>query len=373
MTFIPGLILEADPSSSNSSLLASDPVRPLLSCVVFVITVTGSLLLLVLLAAALLGPCLRDPTRIDTARLALAGSVGPDSNDICWVDTPGARVRVRLRFARRRPRGDELPVVVFLLDPPNVVDHYEEHVERLAPASGGTTAGVACIELPGFGFSFPNAAFRWRFDDYVRSVGAVLDALFPVERFPGGLVLVAPCVCAYIALRLAKERETQIIKLVLAQAPCWEEEVAWSRRLDRSPAALMSRPVVGQLLNAVSARKMARLWYRAATGDKEIAPRLAAIAELALDRGACLCLASFTQRWFGAHVAAPHIAAAVVQPTLYLWGERDRSHRRSTPRSGMEAYAPGAEWESLPDTGHFPDLEHPERFLTRLEAFLAQK
>jgi pimeloyl-ACP methyl ester carboxylesterase len=359
MFFVVPYILQGDPSSLKwSSLPASLPLH------VFVITI-GVLLLLLL--ATLLGTCLHDPTRIDTARLAFASSVVQDSDDIRWIDTPGAHVRVRLRFAGDGSR-EMLPVVVFLLDPPNVVEHYDVHVERLAPASGGITAGVACIELPGFGFSIPNKTFRWSFEDYVQSVGATLDALFPLERYPAGLVLVAPCVCAYIALRLAKERERQIIKLVLAQAPCWEDEVSWSRRLDTSPA-LISRPVVGQIVNAVTARNMARKWYRVATGEKELIPRLTAIAELALNGGACFCLASFSQCWFGALVPAPSFSA-VSQPTLYLWGERDRSHRRSTPRSGLEAYAPGAKWELLPDTGHFPDLEYSARFLTRLETFL---
>ena len=58
-------------------------------------------------------------------------------------------------------------------------------------------------------------------------------------------------------------------------------------------------------------------------------------------------------------------------PTLFLWGESDRV---VTPDYGR-AYAglvPGARFALIPEAGHHPELEQPERFAEAVTAFLRE-
>lgn len=58
-------------------------------------------------------------------------------------------------------------------------------------------------------------------------------------------------------------------------------------------------------------------------------------------------------------------------PTLMLWGASDRV---VTPEYGR-AYAgliPGARFQVIPEAGHHPELEQPERFAERVLAFLTE-
>jgi len=56
-------------------------------------------------------------------------------------------------------------------------------------------------------------------------------------------------------------------------------------------------------------------------------------------------------------------------PTLVLWGARDRVLPRSQAR-GAVARLPGGHLEILPDCGHLPQVEQPERFASALDRFL---
>jgi pimeloyl-ACP methyl ester carboxylesterase len=101
------------------------------------------------------------------------------------------------------------------------------------------------------------------------------------------------------------------------------------------------------------ARELAKLWYANSAGDAERAARLTAPSVDVLARGGCFCLASLMQG-LDAEPFAPGPFAA---PILRVWGERDRSHRRSQP-------------DGLPGTlvrfataGHSPELEEPAAFV----------
>jgi pimeloyl-ACP methyl ester carboxylesterase len=58
-------------------------------------------------------------------------------------------------------------------------------------------------------------------------------------------------------------------------------------------------------------------------------------------------------------------------PTLFLWGDSDRI---VTPEYGRaySALIPGSRFELIPEAGHHPELEQPERFADRVAAFLRQ-
>jgi len=57
-------------------------------------------------------------------------------------------------------------------------------------------------------------------------------------------------------------------------------------------------------------------------------------------------------------------------PTLFLWGEVDRFGRPSIGQD-LAATMPDAHFEVLPDTGHLPQVDHPELVAAAINQFLA--
>ncbi|HEX3863158.1 MAG TPA: alpha/beta hydrolase [Stellaceae bacterium] len=56
-------------------------------------------------------------------------------------------------------------------------------------------------------------------------------------------------------------------------------------------------------------------------------------------------------------------------PTLMLWGESDRVVSPDYGRA-YSALIPGSRFELIPEAGHHPEIERPERFVERVAAFL---
>jgi pimeloyl-ACP methyl ester carboxylesterase len=233
-----------------------------------------------------------------------------------------------------------------------VVEHYDAVIELLH-----RRYRVVCWEMPGFGFSRPARGFGFTPAEYERVTEELLD-----DVGLSGSVLAFPCVWGYVALRLAARRPDLVRGLVLAQAPHWSEEVAWAGRLDRT--GMLGRPYVGQLVMAVSSRRVARDWYRIALPRDTSAPITAAFTDPAvavLRAGGLFCLASLTQAWFGPGApSAVEDRLLAPQPAVLMWGVADRSHRRSDPESAL-AYLPAGRVVPYADGGHFPELERPER------------
>jgi pimeloyl-ACP methyl ester carboxylesterase len=213
--------------------------------------------------------------------------------------------------------------------------------------------------MPGFGFSFPRRGYRFTLEEQAAVCTEVLE-----RSGRGPYVLAFSCSNAYIALRVAAGRPDLVGALVLIQAPCWEQERRWARRID--PGGVIGLPGVGQLLNALLAGRLARAWYTAALPGRAELDRFLRPASAALADGACFCLASLIQ-------ANRHHELRfdqVTQPALAVWGASDRTHRHSEGRSILE-HAPGARWVEFEQSGHFPELEQSDRFVEALEGFLA--
>jgi non-heme chloroperoxidase len=59
----------------------------------------------------------------------------------------------------------------------------------------------------------------------------------------------------------------------------------------------------------------------------------------------------------------------IVAPTLLLWGERDGLFSREE-QERLAAAIPGARLQVIPETGHSPHLERPERVANGFDAFM---
>ncbi len=262
-----------------------------------------------------------------------------------FLELAGGRVRVKTA-------GSGPATVVIVPDPPNVIEHYDRLIELLEPE-----LRVVCFEAPGFGFSTPARGFGFAIEEQAAVATQLLEQ---IDAAPA--VLAFPCVSAYVALRIAERRPDLVAAIVASQAPSWQDELRWARRVD-SPRVI-SRRVIGQAVMRLMPGRIAASWYAEALPDQDLVAAYAAPARAALKRGARFSLADAFQALLrpGAFDGAP-----VERPALIVWGGSDRTHSRSDPRS-MREHLPDAELLEFPDCGHFPDLEQPERFASAVIA-----
>ncbi|MEL6183382.1 MAG: alpha/beta hydrolase [Myxococcota bacterium] len=262
-----------------------------------------------------------------------------------YVEALGARVRVR-------DVGSGPLAVVFVPDPPNVLEHHEAAFEALA-----RHVRVVGLELPGFGFSSAPSRFRFSVAENRDIVLAVLDAL-GVER----AVLALSCVAGLASVAAAVRRPELVAGVVGVQTPDLPGALAWAARVD--PNGLLRTPLIGQLAVRLRRRPLAGVWYRAATGDRSHIETLEREALRAYDNGAVYALASGLQSLSDID---PEALFGTLEslPAAAIWGGKDRTHRR-TDRRGLARYLPRLEVREIEEAGHFPDLERPEAFQDQL-------
>jgi pimeloyl-ACP methyl ester carboxylesterase len=86
-----------------------------------------------------------------------------------------------------------------------------------------------------------------------------------------------------------------------------------------------------------------------------------------LRAGGCFCLASIFQNYFPDEPTL----SPVEQPTLIIWGQRDRSHGRTEHTQARSLVGGTVREHFLPDHGHYPELEAPELFAGQVQEFVA--
>ncbi|HSN84430.1 MAG TPA: alpha/beta hydrolase [Polyangiales bacterium] len=275
-------------------------------------------------------PHLGQAGRVDEAR-ALVSRPG-----MSFAETSGGRVRMR-----RGGSTGELSVLM-AADGPNVIEHYD----RLIPALEARVDWVV-FEPPGTGASMPARGFDFTVDAFTKCCTEVLEALGP-------RTLVFPCYLGFVGQRIAQSRPDLVQGLVMPQTPSWSDMQRWADTVD--PKRLLRTPVVGQLMLAFRRRDVAATWYRMSTSDPSFRAPFIEAANEAFAFGGCFCLASLMQGY--ARGPAPPSTELTV-PTAVVWGPRDRTHRQSDPAQS----APGAKVVTMPECGHSPELEDPERFV----------
>jgi pimeloyl-ACP methyl ester carboxylesterase len=283
-------------------------------------------------------------TGLDVARLARRrrrAQVAGAGEDIVFVDLPNCLLRARVLARHPATR----PTLVIQPDAPNAIEHYRALLDRLA-----LSANVVCIEGPGSGFSFPKRGYDFSVAHNSAALRAALEHLDL-----GPYLLVAPCAATYSAIQLADDRPDLVAALAIVQAAGWEEEKRWIRRIDSN--GLMSRPLLGQTICALTSTRLSDTWYEAALSPGAPKDQFKATSREVLGRGGCFCLASLIQANRNADLALP----PVTQPSLVIWGARDRTHARTEKRTSLDL-APSARYVEFPDAGHSPDLEDEERF-----------
>lgn len=254
-------------------------------------------------------------------------------------------VETRLGWLRVLDTGGDGPVLLMVPDGPNLIEHHLEVIARLRPH-----ARLVCFDLPGFGYSRPPLNYAHRLQDGAAAVLAVMDALEIREA-----ALHFSCANGLYAIAAAKLAPQRIRRLLLCQTPSMQSMRDWTQRSVPKP---LQWPVVGQLLMRGARRRFAKVWYDIALPEPSLRPVFHRIADDALTQGGCFCLAGVVQ---GLSQARDGELDGVKTPTLMIWGDRDRSHRRTRAES-LQQLLPQARIEHFPECGHFPDLEQPQRY-----------
>lgn len=273
--------------------------------------------------------------------------------DIRFIDTPHARLRARIQVA------PGAPAVILMPDAPNTIEHYDPYFSHWA---GRLT--VVALEMPGFGFSWashPEAL------TYAGAVEAIVHALRGLEL--GAMIVTGPCTLAYVAIGVAAAMPEVTRGVIACQATDIPGERQWIyRAID--PEGWLREPVIGQMAWAqpeVRERLAIDGWYRAAAGPGTDIAQWRETARWAHDCGCSNALATQIQAWFGDDTSAA--VPTVHCPAVILFGQGDRTHRRSDP-NGLQLYLPKAEVRLLAQAGHFPDLEDQPEFLRAVDDLL---
>lgn len=253
---------------------------------------------------------------------------------------------------RIQDSGGNASPIVFIPDGPCLIEHYHELYKLLSP-----THRIICLDLPGFGYSFPANNYQHKLSEGASAIADVLNALNLHN-----VTLVASCVNGFYALAAAKaDSKSRINRLVLSQTPSLSAMLAWATRTVPRP---IKWPVIGQLINYVQRHKIAHSWYGAAVAEREQRAALRSIASTALNQQACYCFASVVQG-VNAESEKPTELDGVSIPVTLVWGDADRSHKPTDPQSFLD-HVPHAKLQRWSHVGHFPDLEDPARFASLL-------
>jgi pimeloyl-ACP methyl ester carboxylesterase len=278
---------------------------------------------------------------VDLLRMRIGGSPSVKQAitrpDISFLQTPAGSIRIR-------DSGGRFPSVIFACDGPNVLEHYDAIFELLAPSYR-----LICLEMPGFGFSWPSPNFDFSLQQYASIVAHAIISLGA-----GRATLMFPCAWSYVAFLLATQQPTLVDRLVVSQCPDWDEEQAWGRRIGIN-SGLIGTPVIGQLFLAMASQRVSDMWYNNALPAGKPSNTFAEPARKVLSNGGIFCLASLSQTW--SQLESPSFK--VGQPVVVMWGGSDRTHRRSNPNSVLQ-YLQRGKIMVFPEAGHFPELENTE-------------
>jgi pimeloyl-ACP methyl ester carboxylesterase len=278
-----------------------------------------------------------------------------------WATPPSEFIDVRGQIVHLRdegPRSDPVPIV--LIHGTSASLHtWEGWVQALR-----TQRRVITFDLPGFGLTGPFAGSYadqgYRGDAYARFVVDLLDHLKLQRVVIGGNSLGGEV--AWRTAVVAPQRVDRLI-LVDASGPRFVPE-------EVPPGFLLARvPVLNRLGEYLLPRPMVRASVESVYGDPS------KVSEALVDRYFEITLRDGNRKALGERLRVleddlqPELIARVTQPTLILWGERDRLIPPATAEVFRQAIA-GSQVVVLPGLGHVPQEEDPVASIVPVKAFL---
>ncbi|MFZ4650623.1 MAG: alpha/beta fold hydrolase [Rubrivivax sp.] len=293
--------------------------------------------------------------------LSRAPDRAPETLVARWAPAPSDFIEVRGQMVHIRdvgPRQDPMPIV--LIHGTGASLHtWEGWVRQLQPHRR-----VITFDLPGFGLTGPFAGSYtpddYRGDTYARFVVDLLDQLKIPQAVLGGNSLGGEV--AWRTAALAPARVHSLL-LVDATGPYFEPESV-------PIGFLMAQvPVLNRLLDHLLAREVVAASVGNVYGDpKRVTGELVdRYFELTLREGNRRALRLRLQQFVrGEHAER---IATLTQPTLIVWGGRDRLIPPSVGRE-FQARIAGSRLVVLDELGHVPQEEDPARSFVPVRAFL---
>lgn len=267
-----------------------------------------------------------------------------------FIELDGMQVHIR----DTGPRDDPQPVVLLhgMASSLHTFDGWQRGLQA--------RHRVITVDLPGFGLTGPSPQGDYRIDAYTRFVLRLLDNLGLQQVILGGNALGGE-----IAWQTAVLAPDRVRKLILVASDGYEPsvlsmplafQVASTRGLRWVSERILPKPLVASSVRSVFG-----------TPERMTPEQVDRYFELALrvgNRGALF--QRMDQAQFGASAL---LVKRVRQPTLVIWGERDRmispDHGRLFCRD-----IPRCTLVTFPDLGHLPQEEGPGPTLGAVRQFL---
>jgi pimeloyl-ACP methyl ester carboxylesterase len=219
---------------------------------------------------------------------------------------------------------------------------------------------IITFDLPGFGLTGPSPDGDYRIDAYVRFVRLVLDRLGVRHCVLGGNSL-----GGNIAWEAALAMPDRIDKLILVDAggyPSASSSVPIGLRIASIP---LLRPIVHNVLpRGVIATSVRNVYGDPSKVTPELIDEIFAMTRRQGNREALMRFLS--QFELGAHAG---LIAGLRQPTLILWGGKDRLFPPENAQRFHRDIA-GSRLVVFDSLGHVPHEEDPEQTFVAVQAFL---
>lgn len=285
------------------------------------------------------GCCIFHGSIID--KINLRKIVPPHSFDNRWLYSELGSVRYVVSGQHKNAS------VILMPDPPNTIEQMTPLIEMLSK-----DFQVIAFDAPGFGYSRASNKFNFSILHNAQIIIELVQALCA-----GRAILAMTCIGALPAVCAAKLRPDLVSGLVLGQTPSVEDAKRWASSVD--VGGLLSMPYIGQAMLKLVRSPISKSWYDSAFPkgyDSE------AHCQQTIDsfrRGAGFSLASAFQALKAEETKTSDLV--VETNAVVLWGMLDRTHRK-TDKYGIMDCLPNGRFIELNNSGHFPDVEVPERF-----------
>lgn len=274
-----------------------------------------------------------------------------------WAAPPSQFITIdglEVHLRDEGPRDDPLPIVL-IHGTSDSLHTWQGWVEALRP-----TRRVIRMDLPGFGLTGPDPHNDYRMERYVHFMRTLYDRLQLKHS-----VLAGNSLGGGIAWHTALALPERVQALVLVDAG------GYPAQIQSEPLAfrLARLPLLAPLLTKLLPRRTVEASVRNVFGDPDrVGPELVdRFYELALHPGNRRALVErFRQTQWG---DAVDMAPRITQPTLILWGGRDRlippEHGRRFARDIQ-----GSELVMFAELGHVPQEEDAQATVMAVRGFL---
>ena len=242
------------------------------------------------------------------------------------------------------------PVIISVPDGPNVIEHHQHLISKLSK-----DYRVICFEFIGVGLSYPNSKYDYSYAKASQLIINLMDIL-NIER----AILCFSCSNGFYAIKTAEQFPERIIHLFLSQTPSIHSMVEWT---EVNIPKILRYPVIGQIVNAFSEKKLAKIWYKYALPKETDKSTFVNTSIRMLNNGGCFCLSGLVQ---GLEKESLSKLNVLEVPSTLVWGTKDYTHRRTNNKSILE-HLPNCEIIEFENCGHFPELEDTNRYIELLK------